>query len=85
MLALRVPHEDAFEGVSSDCPNPDELKELITQVLERAKVGGGSEYGMLKDAVSLENDSRNFHATHSFLHYLRIFSKRWAQEKSDYR
>lgn len=66
-LALRVPHEEAFEKVSENCPDPDELKTLMTEISERAKSGTASEYEMLRDAVSLENNFRKFHATYALV------------------
>jgi rubrerythrin len=64
-LALRVPYEETFSGLRDDCPDPDKLKTMITEILERAKEGVSDEHQMLKDAVILENNFRKFHATYA--------------------
>ncbi len=66
-LAARIPFQEAFLGIQEECPNPEDLMELLNTLLTRAKEGSESELSMLKDAVVLENKFRKFHATYALI------------------
>ena len=66
-LALRLHNTETFLGIRTDCPNPEELKGQLEEMLEKAKTAGFSEYEMLRNAVTLENRFRKFHATYALV------------------
>lgn len=66
-LAMRLPTQSVFNGLSSDSPDPDELLRVARELLVKAREGQMSLLDMLKSAVVLEKDFRKVHATCSLL------------------